>query len=126
MKYRNLLLLLIIAIGCLMSCGRKSFVEFKLKAEKTGKDCSQQQSAFRMNSNFGGERYEFEKCLTAGFSTASATTERRGDTVVFHFNEPANAKPSEVFQLTLDIDSYPAYHFLTIGEDTYTITAAAK
>jgi hypothetical protein len=51
-----------------MSCDRKPFVEHKLKFEKVSDDCKEQQSYFRMNSNFGGERYEFEKCLPADFN----------------------------------------------------------
>ena len=65
-----------------LSCERKPYVEHKLKFEKVSDDCKDQQSYFRLNSNFGGERYEFEKCLPADFKDEQMTTERKGDTVI--------------------------------------------
>ena len=41
----------------IISCQRKPYVEHKLKFEKVSDDCKDQQSYFRMNANFGGERY---------------------------------------------------------------------
>lgn len=103
------------------ACNRKPFVEHKLKYEKVADDCKERQSYFRLNSNFGGERYEFEKCLPAGFSDKDMSTERKGDTVVVKFNTPA-AGSTVVYHVTLDIDSYPRYNFLTIDDETYSIT----
>ena len=114
-------MLLIVSV-CNVSCERKPYVEHKLKYEKVADDCKDQQSYFRLNSNFGGERYEFEKCLTADFNDEQFSTERRGDTVLVIFKESSKGQNNKVYHITLDIDSYPAYHFLTIDKDTYSIS----
>lgn len=117
-------LVLFTLIG-MAACDRKPYVEHKLKFEKVADDCKDQQSYFRMVSNFGGERYEFEKCLPADFSKEQLVSERKGDTVLISFkNKPAGG--GKVFHLTLDIDSYPRYHFLTIEDDTYSIVSTEK
>lgn len=110
----------------LISCERKPFVEHKLKFEKVSDDCQEQQSYFRMNSNFGGERYEFEKCLPADFKDEQLSSERQGDTVLVRFKTAAVNPANKVYHITLDIDSYPVYHFVTIDGDTYSISAAEK
>jgi hypothetical protein len=97
-----------------------------LKFEKVADDCKEQQSYFRMNSNFGGERYEFEKCLPATFNDEQLSSERQGDTVLVRFKTAAVDPANKVYHITLDIDSYPAYHFVTIDGDTYSISAAEK
>lgn len=113
-------------ICCMVACERKPYVEHKLSFEKIGDDCNKVKNSFSLNSNFGGERYEFDKCLPAGFSKEQLTTERHGDTVLVKFTISSSAPANTAFQLTLDIDSYPAYHFVTIGEDTYVISSAQK
>ncbi|MEP7375792.1 MAG: hypothetical protein ABI675_20515 [Chitinophagaceae bacterium] len=110
----------------MMSCERKPFVEHKLKFEKVSDDCKEQQSYFRLNSNFGGERFEFEKCLPADFKEEQLSSERQGDTVLVKFNTASASSTNKVYHITLDIDSYPAYHFVTIDGDTYSISAAEK
>jgi len=126
MNKRILTLLLLILSVYMISCGRKPFVEHKLKFEKVADDCKEQQSYFRMNSNFGGERYEFEKCLPADFNDEQLSTERRGDTVLVIIKKSPAGQDNKVIHITLDIDSYPAYHFLTIDQDTYSITRSEK
>lgn len=118
--------IVVIAICCVMSCTRKPFVEHKVKLEKVADDCKEQQSYFRMISNFGGERYEFEKCLPADFNKEQLTTERKGDTVVVSFKKGTAGSTNKVYHVTLDIDSYPAYHVMTIDEDTYSISPQEK
>lgn len=110
----------------LAACSRKPFVEHKLEIKKVNDDCTRQQSYFRMNSNFGGERYEFEKCLPGDFQKDQLRSERRGDTVRVSFPVATPGQSTAVYQLTLDIDSYPPYKFLSIGEDTYTIAPSQK
>lgn len=126
MNYKIPVLLSAVSILFVIGCERKSFVEHKMKMEKTGKNCSKLETSFRMNSNFGGERYEFEKCLPADFDDASVISERSGDTVIVHFGNVAGSQPTGVYKVTLDIDSYPLYHFLTIDGDTYTIIPTEK
>ena len=119
--------LFLLIIVCLIgSCSRKPYVEHKVKFEKVADDCKEQQSYFRMNSNFGGERYEFEKCLPADFSEDQLSSERRGDTVVVSFKTASAKTGNKVYHITLDIDSYPKYQVLTIDKDSYTITPAEK
>jgi len=110
----------------MISCERKPFVEHKLKFEKVADDCNEKQSYFRMNSNFGGERYEFEKCLPGDFKDEQLVSERKGDTVLVSFKNDAPGPTGKVYHITLDIDSYPAYHFVTIDGDTYSISATEK
>ena len=105
------------------ACERKPYVEHKLKFENTGKGCSELENRFSMISNFGGERFEFQKCLSADFTAAQMNVSRQGDTVVVHFPGSVTSE-GKVFQVTLDIDSYPKYHFITIDEDTYSIVQA--
>ena len=119
-------LIVTIVVCCAVSCARKPFVEHKLKFEKVAEDCKEQQSYFRMVSNFGGERYEFEKCLAADFNKDQLTTERRGDTVFVRFKQPSSAEQNKVYHITLDIDSYPRYHILAIDQDTYSISSKEK
>jgi len=109
-----------IFIVILFACNRQPFVESKVELEEKG-DCKQVPATFRMTSNFGGERFEFEKCLASAYDSKSLTTSRSGDTVVVRFN--SNAAPSKLFNVTLDIDSYPAYHFITVDQETFPITA---
>ena len=89
-------------------------------------DCKDQQSYFRMNANFGGERFEFEKCLGADFKKDHMTTERKGDTVLVNFKSPSSDTGNKVYHITLDIDSYPGYHYIAIDGDVYTITSSEK
>ncbi len=126
MNKKILIFWLLAGFGLLSSCDRKPFVEHKVKFEKVADDCKEQQSYFRLNSNFGGERYEFEKCLSADFNDSQLSTERRGDTVMVNFKTAAAGQVKNVFHITLDIDSYPSYHYLTIDENTYSISPTEK
>ncbi|MGK2863212.1 MAG: hypothetical protein ACSLE0_14875 [Chitinophagaceae bacterium] len=126
MKKKILIIWLLSGFVFLLSCNRKPFVEHKLKFEKVANDCKEQQSYFRLNSNFGGERYEFEKCLSADFNESQLSTERQGDTVLVSFKIAAPGEIKNVFHITLDIDSYPRYHYLTIDGNTYSISPSEK
>lgn len=126
MNKRTTILVLSAITFLILSCERKPFVEHKLKFEKVADNCAGQQSYFRMNSNFGGERYEFEKCLPADFNGDQLTSQRRGDTVVVKFKNASSAAGNKVYHITLDIDSYPKYTVLTIDNDTYSITPTKK
>jgi hypothetical protein len=109
-------LLVSIALVC---CNRKPFVNSKLKLEKLSDDCRNQKQYFRMVSNFAGERYEFEKCLPANFSNEQMKTFRQGDTIVVRF-EKTGASPV-LYKLSVDIDSYPKYHFITVDDETFIV-----
>ncbi|HMR91570.1 MAG TPA: hypothetical protein PKC69_04625 [Chitinophagaceae bacterium] len=109
-----------IALFLFASCDRKPYVSHKVKLDMLERDCNQQSSSFRITANIAGERYEFEKCLPADFEKAGITSFRQGDTVVVRMAN-GNAAGQDLFRVTLDIDSYPAYRFLTIDNDTYEI-----
>jgi hypothetical protein len=121
---KNIVVLFVVVSFFVIACDRKPYVEHKLKFEKVADDCSEQQSYFRLNSNFGGERYEFEKCLPPDFKSDQLTSRRSGDTVYVAFKTGDKSVNDKVYHLTLDIDSYPRYNFITIESDTYAITSS--
>lgn len=112
---------IVVVVFLLAACDRKPFVENKLKFEKINASCEKMSAAFRMTSNFGGERFEFEKCLPADFTKEQMIASRQGDTVLIQFTQPAPGKSGETFSIILDIDSYPKYNYITIDNDTYAI-----
>ncbi|MBI1341795.1 MAG: hypothetical protein GC171_02545 [Terrimonas sp.] len=115
MRYLWVLLLL---LGT-WSCKTKPFLKVSLKSEKLRDDCKGMDMAFRMNSNLNGERYEFQRCLDADFSKEKFEALREGDTVVLKFKRTGSRQA--LFDITIDIDSYPRYNFLTIDGETFPI-----
>ena len=113
------ILLTVSLIFVLVSCERKPFVEHKLALEKKSDGCTGLAPTFRMTSNFGGERFEFQKCLSVEHAK-DIISERHGDTVLVKFST-TDAGPKAVYEVTLDIDSYPKYSFITIDDETYSI-----
>ena len=91
----------------LMSCERKPFVEHKLKFEKVSDDCKEQQSYFRMNSNFGGSGMSLKNVCLLILIKNNLVRMRQGDTVVVSFKTAAGNPANKVYHITLDIDSYP-------------------
>jgi hypothetical protein len=91
-----------------------------MKFEKISSDCSLKQNYFRMVSNFAGERYEFEKCLSKNFTEKQMKASRHGDTVVVQFNEHENGTKT-LYKITVDIDSYPKYNFITVDKETFSV-----
>ena len=106
----------------IFSCNRKPFVDHKLKFEKISDNCENLKPSFRLESNVAGERYEFEKCLGTGFTKDMINVSRQGDTVLVRFPKPG-AKAA-LYDITLDIDSYPKYNFLTIDDETFIISGS--
>jgi hypothetical protein len=101
------------------ACNRKPFVNSKLKIEKLSDDCRNLKQYFRMVSNFAGERYEFEKCLPENFSKDQMKTFRQGDTVVVQFEKTGTKQV--LYKLSVDIDSYPKYQFITVDDETFIV-----
>ncbi|MFI5185827.1 MAG: hypothetical protein ACHQF0_03835 [Chitinophagales bacterium] len=114
---------MIFLLPVIFSCNRKPFVEHKLKFEKISDNCQNLQSSFRVVSNIAGERYEFEKCLGANFTNDMMKVSRHGDTVLVQFQKPSAQK--FLYKITLDIDSYPRYNFITVDDETF-IVASSK
>lgn len=113
------IILTVLLVIFLVACKTKPHIEAKLKSEKIGENCNNVKFEFKLTSNFGGERFEFEKCLPVDFNDKDFATERKGDTVLVKLREEGNNKAT--FKLTLDVDVYPDYNFITIGDETYTI-----
>ncbi|RYY55340.1 MAG: hypothetical protein EOO09_10950 [Chitinophagaceae bacterium] len=111
----------IIVIVLFAACNRGEYIEIKTSLSDTKEDCSTVSGRFKMTSNFGGERFEFEKCLPEGFDASKITTARQGDTVVVKFNAGTNAGTKNT--VVIDIDSSPSYTFITVDNDTYMVTA---
>ena len=106
----------------IVACNRKAFVEHKLKFEKVSDNCENLQPSFRVESNIAGERYEFEKCLDANFAKDMMKVSRQGDTVLIQF--PKTPAHAVLYKITLDIDSYPRYNFITVDDDTFIVTSS--
>jgi hypothetical protein len=121
MKYT----LILITIVFLSSCGPDTYINHKLQAEKMGADCNNEITPVKITSNINGEHYEFEHCLAEGFDATNYTVERKGDSIVVTFPEPAN-KPTVLYKLTLDIDAYPAYSNISLGGRTIAMKPAER
>jgi hypothetical protein len=119
LRILTFILLCWLMTGCTAST--QPYLHHELSFSKAG-SCAQNEGKFSMNSNTNGERYEFQQCLDAGFSKDRLLVSRKGDTVVVAFKD--NGQAQALFNLTLDIDTYPRYHFLTIGETTFPIIPA--
>lgn len=114
MKYGLFALLLILA-----SCNSEPFVKHEVSFKKIADGCDNMPRPFRMVSNIGGERFEFTECLSADFDKTKMNVTREGDTVNIQF--PNGNGNKAMFELTVDIDSYPKYNYLTVGSMTYQI-----
>ena len=78
----------------------------------------------KMNSNLNGERLEFQACLDADFQKAQLTSFRQGDTVVLKFDRTKSQQA--LYNIILDVDSYPRYYFLSIDGNTFPIVPAGN
>ena len=113
------LFIFFLGLLAIFSCNRKPFVDHKLKFEKISDNCENLKPSFRMVSNVAGERYEFEKCLDANFTKEMMNVSRQGDTVLVQFPKPTGQTVLD--KITLDIDSYPRYNFITIDGETISV-----
>jgi hypothetical protein len=109
-------------VFAILSCNRKPFVDHKLKYEKISDNCENLKPSFRVESNIAGERYEFEKCLDANFKKDMVNVTRQGDTVLVQFAKQAGQ--TVLYKITLDIDSYPRYNFVTVDGETFLVTSS--
>ena len=120
------IILTIFIFSAFNSCdvSTKPYLQHELKFTKLSDHCAARSDKFEMNSNTNGERYVFQQCLDPDFDKSTLGVERKGDTVVVQFNRsnPAQA----LYEIILDIDSYPRYSFLTIGDNTFTIIPAGN
>lgn len=117
-------ILITIVIAVIAGCKTKPFLKHDLKFEKVADNCDKMDASFKMNSNLNGERYEFQRCLDADFQKEKFTSVRQGDTVVLKF-ERKNPKQA-LYNIIVDVDSYPRYNFLTIDDNTFPISPAGN
>jgi hypothetical protein len=119
---KNTKVILCLGISVLMACNRKPFVSHKLKFEKISDNCENLKPSFRMVSNVAGEQYEFERCLSANFTKDMMNVSRQGDTVLVQFQSGGSTQV--VYKITLNVDSYPRYNFITIDGETFQVIPA--
>lgn len=119
-------IILLLLLFLLSACATKPYLKNKLMYEKISDDCAGLDPKFKMNSNLNGERYEFQRCLESTFNGKKYSAERKGDTVVIRFSKlRAKTKPA-LFNITIDIDAYPRYNFMTIDGETFQIIPAGN
>jgi hypothetical protein len=122
-KFLSGVIILLIIIS---SCERKPYVEHKMQITDRGEECRLSPQEFKMVSNFGGERYEFTRCLPPDFAKDQVEIMRKGDTVHILFPVPGGVKTKTIFDIVVDIDSYPRYNFLTVDGETFSIVYSGK
>ena len=110
-----------LAAFVLLACDFKSkpYLKHDLAFEKMAGDCYGQTSSVSVNANVIGERFVFQECLDASFDGAY-TVERKGDTVEVRIGKRPVVQ--SLYKITLDINTRPAYKFLTINGQTMAIT----
>jgi hypothetical protein len=118
----NKRIVFLFTVSIIVGCNRKPFVDRKLKLEKISDNCENLKPSFRMVSNVAGERYEFEKCLGANFTKDMMQVSRQGDTVLVQFAKPV--REPVLYKITLDIDSYPRYNFITVDDETFVVASS--
>jgi len=104
------------------ACNRDTYVTSKAQLSKVAEGCTAVSAAVRSVSNIGGERFEFQKCLPDDETQRRVIAERKGDTVVVRFDTKGATAAPATFDVILDIDSYPAYRFITIDDNTFPMT----
>ncbi|UEG49345.1 hypothetical protein LK994_11950 [Ferruginibacter lapsinanis] len=75
-----------------------------------------------MTSNINGERFEFYYCLPDNFTEKDFTVIRRGDSLITNLSDIKIGDKTTLYKLTLDIDTYPKYSFIKLGENVVGIT----
>ena len=110
--------LFVASLFCLLtSCDFKSkpYLKHDMEFEKIAGDCLQNDEAVSIDANIIGERYVFNECLDASFK-GEYSVERKGDTVEVKLGKPSGVQ--SLFKITLDINTRPAYRYLTINGNT--------
>ena len=100
-----------LALSCFLFSCSDSFINHSVKFEKKG-DCTEITSPILITANTNGERYEFLTCADDDFDGKNYTLTRSGDSLIVNF--PKTAAKQSLFQITLDIDAKPAYHYISI------------
>lgn len=115
----------VLLLTFLFSCTAKPYINQSLQAEKTG-NCSQPLSPVKMNSNINGERYVFDYCGADGFDAKKYALIRNGDSLILTLPAPARNEKSVLYKLTLDVDAYPKYTHIKLGDQVMDIIPSAN
>jgi hypothetical protein len=121
LKQTAIALMLVLVLFASCDLKSKPYLKHDIEYEKVGADCSQDDDNVSVDANIIGERYVFTECLNSSFK-GECVVERKGDTVEVKLGEPSTAK--SLFKITLDINTRPAYHFLTINGNTIGVNVA--
>src|SRR4051812_11146552 len=112
--------LCVVLVAC--DASTKPYLQHELSSKKLGDDCARRDEKFSMVSNTNGERYVLQECMNETFRKEDVMVKRKGDTVSIQFERQGTGQA--LYELTIDIDTYPQYAFLTIGNNTYHIRPA--
>ncbi len=116
-KFTSLVVLFLVVLTVSCEWSTKPYLEHEMEFKKIASNCAE--SEMKMTSNTNGERYVVKECLDEDFNKEKMTVERRGDSVVIDFRNTSSKKG--FFEVTIDIDTYPRYKYLILGENTYVI-----
>ena len=106
-----------VASFILQSCNEpENYLKSDLAYEKIG-ICQVRDPNVSVLANTIGERYVLEECLGENFKGEYEAT-RSGDTVRIEMEKGAG---NTVYKITLDINTRPAYRFLTINGSTIAV-----
>ena len=127
MNYYKFFMQLLSFITALVSClifvscdvSHDPYLKHKVKLEKVSDTCSEKSETFNMNSNTNGERYSFQECLDVNSNEKNVIIERRKDTVFIQFRKTGQG--TDLYNLTIDINTQPQYNWLVVGENTIAI-----
>ena len=114
----------IIICSCFLFSCSDSFINHNLKFEQVG-ECISNPQPVKMISNINGERYNFFSCMDDGFDGKNYNIERKGDSIIVSFTKTANKKQA-LYELTLDIDAKPNYHYIILDGQELTIVPTER
>jgi len=105
-------------VFALVSCdNRTEYLKHDIELEKMG-PCTEINDAVNIEANTIGERFVFEHCLNENDKEKSSV-DRSHDTVFVKFVKSGN--PDVRYKVTLDINTQPEYHFLSIDGHVFSI-----
>ena len=97
-----------------VACSEEPHLKHKLAFTKFNDECLGGEFPLKLTSNTNGERYEFMQCLPQEFK-GNYTLDRVGDTLVVQFPDTLTTTDA-FFSIVLDVDAYPKYGHIRLGE----------
>ncbi len=114
-KYIIAIAALLIFQGC---DDGKDYLKHKISYERLG-NCRDINTNVSVVSNTIGERFVFQECLDDEFK-GDYSVSRKGDTIVVKLDK--SSKANALFEVTLDINTRPAYTHLQVNDVTMMVT----